>query len=87
MAISKDEILDAIGDLSLMGAPLVGRYVGVKSGHMLNTRLVSAVLADRRAWAWQEFRRERDAKGAGLELPALGVGGRLAAGAGEAGDP
>jgi len=75
----RHKILDAIGDLSLMGAPLVGRYVGVKAGHMLNTRLVSAVLADRRAWAWQEFRRERDARGAGLELPALGLGGRLAA--------
>lgn len=74
----RHKILDAIGDLALFGAPVVGRFVGYKSGHMLNTRLVSAVLAERRAYEWQTFRRERDARGAGLELPALGLG-RLAA--------
>jgi UDP-3-O-[3-hydroxymyristoyl] N-acetylglucosamine deacetylase len=71
----RHKILDAIGDLALIGAPIVGRYVGYKSGHMLNTKLVSAVLAERRAYEWQEFRHERDARGAGLELPALRLGG------------
>jgi UDP-3-O-[3-hydroxymyristoyl] N-acetylglucosamine deacetylase len=70
----RHKVLDAIGDLTLFGAPVVGRFVGIKSGHMLNTRLVSAVLAERRAYEWQTFRRERDARGAGLELPALGFG-------------
>jgi UDP-3-O-[3-hydroxymyristoyl] N-acetylglucosamine deacetylase len=74
----RHKVLDAIGDLALFGAPVVGRFVGYKSGHMLNTRLVSAVLAERRAYEWQAFRNERDAVGAGLELPALGLG-RLAA--------
>jgi UDP-3-O-[3-hydroxymyristoyl] N-acetylglucosamine deacetylase len=41
----RHKLLDAIGDLSLLGAPLLGRYVGVCSGHMLNVRLVKALLA------------------------------------------
>lgn len=41
----RHKLLDAIGDLALLGSPLVGRYVGHKSGHLLNTRLASALLA------------------------------------------
>ena len=41
----RHKLLDAIGDLALLGLPLVGRYVGHKSGHMLNTRLASALLS------------------------------------------
>lgn len=41
----RHKLLDAIGDLALLGLPLVGRYVGHKSGHLLNTRLARAVWA------------------------------------------
>ncbi len=46
----KHKILDAIGDLYLIGRPLVGRYVACKSGHALNNQLVRAVLAREGAW-------------------------------------
>ncbi|OWT60357.1 UDP-3-O-acyl-N-acetylglucosamine deacetylase [Candidimonas nitroreducens] len=46
----KHKILDAIGDLYLIGKPLVGRYVACKSGHSLNNRLARALLAHRDAW-------------------------------------
>jgi UDP-3-O-[3-hydroxymyristoyl] N-acetylglucosamine deacetylase len=39
----KHKILDAIGDLYLLGHPLVGEYTGYKSGHSLNNRLVRAL--------------------------------------------
>jgi UDP-3-O-[3-hydroxymyristoyl] N-acetylglucosamine deacetylase len=45
----KHKILDAIGDLYLVGHSLVGEFTGFKSGHALNNRLVRALLADRTA--------------------------------------
>lgn len=46
----RHKILDAIGDLYLLGHPLLAGYSAYKSGHALNNRLVRAVLADRNAW-------------------------------------
>jgi UDP-3-O-[3-hydroxymyristoyl] N-acetylglucosamine deacetylase len=46
----KHKILDAIGDLYLLGHSLVGAFYGYKSGHALNNRLLRALLADREAW-------------------------------------
>ena len=42
----KHKILDAIGDLFIIGHPLIGAYSAFKSGHALNNKLVRAVLAD-----------------------------------------
>ena len=39
-----------IGDLYVLGAPLLGRYEGVKAGHALNNKLVRALLAQPDAW-------------------------------------
>lgn len=46
----KHKILDAIGDLYLIGKPLVARYVACKSGHALNNQLARAVLERQSAW-------------------------------------
>lgn len=46
----KHKILDAIGDLYLLGHSLIGAFTGHKSGHGLNNRLLKALLADRTAW-------------------------------------
>ncbi len=46
----KHKILDAIGDLYLIGKPLVARYVACKSGHGLNNQLARALLAQEDAW-------------------------------------
>ena len=45
-------MLDAIGDIALSGAPLLGRLVAHKSGHALNNRLLRALFADDANWAW-----------------------------------
>jgi UDP-3-O-[3-hydroxymyristoyl] N-acetylglucosamine deacetylase len=42
----KHKILDAIGDLFVIGHPLIGAYSAFKSGHALNNKLVRAVLSD-----------------------------------------
>jgi UDP-3-O-[3-hydroxymyristoyl] N-acetylglucosamine deacetylase len=46
----KHKILDAIGDLYLLGHSLIGAFFGHKSGHALNNRLLRTLLADRSAW-------------------------------------
>jgi UDP-3-O-[3-hydroxymyristoyl] N-acetylglucosamine deacetylase len=46
----RHKLLDAVGDLALAGAPLVGRFVAHRSGHGLNNRLLRALFADRAAW-------------------------------------
>ncbi len=46
----KHKILDAIGDLYLLGHSLIGAFCGYKSGHALNNRLLRTLLADESAW-------------------------------------
>lgn len=46
----KHKILDAIGDLYLIGKPLVARYVGCKSGHAINNQLARKLIAQQDAW-------------------------------------
>jgi len=46
----KHKILDAIGDLYLLGHSLIGAFYGHKSGHQLNNQLLRTLLADRTAW-------------------------------------
>jgi UDP-3-O-[3-hydroxymyristoyl] N-acetylglucosamine deacetylase len=55
----RHKILDAVGDLYLVGHPILGAYEGFKSGHALNNKLVRALLAERSAWEEVVF--ERDA--------------------------
>ena len=46
----RHKILDAVGDLYLMGHILVGEYYGYKSGHDLNNKLIKKLYADSSAW-------------------------------------
>jgi UDP-3-O-[3-hydroxymyristoyl] N-acetylglucosamine deacetylase len=46
----RHKMLDAVGDLYLAGAPIEGRFHGVRSGHALNNQLLRALFADRSAW-------------------------------------
>lgn len=46
----KHKILDAIGDLYLLGHTLIGSFKGHKSGHALNNKLLRALVADAAAW-------------------------------------
>jgi UDP-3-O-[3-hydroxymyristoyl] N-acetylglucosamine deacetylase len=66
----KHKILDAIGDLYLLGHSLIGSFSGHKSGHALNNRLLRALLASRDAWERVTFTEESDLP-AGL-IEALG---------------
>lgn len=51
----KHKILDAIGDLYLLGYSLIGSFHGYKSGHQLNNRLLRKLLASKSAWELMTF--------------------------------
>ena len=57
----KHKLLDAIGDLYILGHPLIGAFSGHKSGHALNNRLLRKLLETREAWEYVSFEREEDA--------------------------
>jgi UDP-3-O-[3-hydroxymyristoyl] N-acetylglucosamine deacetylase len=46
----KHKILDAIGDLSLLGMPIIGHFVAYKSGHRLNNLLLKELMAHQECW-------------------------------------
>jgi UDP-3-O-[3-hydroxymyristoyl] N-acetylglucosamine deacetylase len=46
----KHKILDAIGDLSLLGMPIIGHFIAYKSGHRLNNLLLKELMAHKECW-------------------------------------
>ena len=46
----KHKILDAIGDLFLLGMPIIGHFIAYKSGHALNNRLLREMMAKKDCW-------------------------------------
>ena len=57
----KHKVLDAVGDLYLLGHPLLGAFSAHKSGHALNNKLLRALLADKTAWEVVSFERIEEA--------------------------
>ncbi len=57
----KHKILDAIGDLYLLGHSLIGQFTGYKSGHGLNNKLLRTLLQDTDAWEMVSFSEENEA--------------------------
>ncbi|MGH8751400.1 MAG: UDP-3-O-acyl-N-acetylglucosamine deacetylase [Burkholderiales bacterium] len=57
----KHKVLDAIGDLYLLGHPLIGAFTGHKSGHTQNNALLRALLADAEAWEFVSFAKSEEA--------------------------
>jgi len=51
----KHKILDAIGDLYLLGYSLIGEFSGYRSGHALNNKLIKTLIADEDAWEQVTF--------------------------------
>ncbi|WP_439597389.1 UDP-3-O-acyl-N-acetylglucosamine deacetylase [Falsiroseomonas sp.] len=66
----RHKLLDVVGDLALAGAALSARFVGHRSGHALNNKLLRALFAERAAWRMVDG-----------ELPMDGVATRLPAAA------
>lgn len=57
----KHKALDAIGDIYMLGYPLLGAFSAYKSGHRLNNQLLRALMSDASAWEYHSFDRIADA--------------------------
>jgi len=73
----RHKAVDAIGDLALSGAPLIGAYRSVRGGHKLNHAVLTALFADRSAWTYVEMPEIRRPRGyadlaTGFVMPAYG---------------
>ncbi len=56
----KHKVLDAIGDLYLLGHPLIGEFSAHKSGHALNNRLLRQLIKDKSAWELVTYQDEAE---------------------------
>jgi len=66
----RHKMLDALGDLALAGAPILGRYTGHRAGHAMTNRLLRALFADPEAYRLVEC-----AGDIGQQMPGHGVTG------------
>lgn len=57
----RHKVLDAIGDLYLLGHSLIGAFIGYKSGHEVNNRLLRKLLAQEDCWELVTFEKDADA--------------------------
>jgi UDP-3-O-[3-hydroxymyristoyl] N-acetylglucosamine deacetylase len=70
---ARHKALDAIGDLALCGAPIIGALTARKSGHAMNQALVRKVLADPACHRLVRVTAEHQLEPLRIRLPALGV--------------
>jgi UDP-3-O-[3-hydroxymyristoyl] N-acetylglucosamine deacetylase len=74
----RHKTLDAIGDLSLAGAPIMGSFRSVRGGHRINTLMVKALYENRSSWTYVEAEAPRYREighaeiGVALAQPAFG---------------
>jgi UDP-3-O-[3-hydroxymyristoyl] N-acetylglucosamine deacetylase len=71
----RHKALDAIGDLALAGAPILGSYRSVRGGHKLNHAVLCALIADPTAWTVVEAKtvRQRGHAEVAAVAPAYGA--------------
>jgi UDP-3-O-[3-hydroxymyristoyl] N-acetylglucosamine deacetylase len=65
---AKHKVLDAIGDLYMLGHPILGAFYAYKSGHALNNQLIRALMQDETAWEYVTFEKQEDAPSVFLTL-------------------
>lgn len=70
----RHKLLDAVGDLSLAGAPLLGAYRSYRGGHRLNAMVLQELFSDADNWTMVQAPRTRQ-----VRAPAVGVSAGLAA--------
>lgn len=69
----KHKILDAIGDLFLLGHSLIGSFTGYKSGHALNNQLIRTLMADEATWELATYEDAKTAPISYIMNPVLSV--------------
>jgi UDP-3-O-[3-hydroxymyristoyl] N-acetylglucosamine deacetylase len=69
----RHKILDSIGDLWLLGAQVIGHFIGYKSGHTLNHKLIHKLLDHKEWWDLKEFSSEEEVRKLQITPPAHNI--------------
>lgn len=69
----KHKVLDAIGDLYLLGSGLIGAFEGYRSGHELNNKLLRKLMVQEDAWEYTYFEADDYQSNVSVDLSALAV--------------
>jgi UDP-3-O-[3-hydroxymyristoyl] N-acetylglucosamine deacetylase len=69
----RHKLLDAVGDMALAGAPILGSYRSVRGGHRLNAYVLQKLLADSEAWTMVSAPRVRESVPVGASLGVAAV--------------
>ena len=69
----RHKILDFIGDLSIIGSPVIGHFVVKKSGHFLNQHMLKKLIKSKRHWKVLSFKTPEECAGNSVKIPAFGV--------------
>ncbi len=69
----RHKVLDLIGDLTLIGGPVIGKFRCTRSGHGMTLRLLRTLFADEQAWRWRELN-EADLEVEAETAPETGMG-------------
>lgn len=69
----RHKILDFIGDLSVLGHPVIGHFVVKKSGHFLNHHMLAKLIKSRKSWKELTFKTPEECTAKSIKIPAFGV--------------
>jgi UDP-3-O-[3-hydroxymyristoyl] N-acetylglucosamine deacetylase len=69
----RHKILDFIGDLSVIGSPVIGHFVVKKSGHFLNQEMLKRLMKSRKYWKVLTFETAEECNKNSVKIPAFGI--------------
>lgn len=69
----RHKVLDFIGDLSLIQAPIIGHFVVKKSGHFLNQQMLASLMQSKKHWKVYEFVSPEECSRNSVRIPAFGL--------------
>ncbi len=75
----RHKILDFIGDLSIVGAPVIGHFIVKKSGHFLNQHMLTKLMASPKHWKELTFQTAGECKKNSVRIPSFGIAEPVAA--------
>ena len=68
----RHKILDFIGDLAILGSPVIGHFVVEKSGHFLNQMMLKEMVQNKRIWKAVRFKSPEEYSRYSLKIPVFG---------------
>jgi len=69
----RHKILDFIGDLSIIGSPVIGHFNVKRSGHFLNQYMLKKLISSKKHWKVIKFKSEKECTDEAVKVPAFGL--------------